>query len=159
MVEKANATMVNFGGTKFKPTDWPEGVLEYMECGPICALFVLRTLSGIPMWPSALAKAHVRFTGSKTSAHYANKETGELSQGTDMHVKTHESLAKLLRVVPQVTLIGGFGIYFNTNTPMFHIDTRPEPLWWIVTSAGDYIYYENGPEKFYKVLAEELSKT
>lgn len=138
---------------QFKKTDWPSNSVDYMDPSLFeDALFPLREVSGVPMWPSALFDAHVRYTG--TSQHSTNGGT-RLSTATDMHVKTKADLAKVFASVAKVEAIGGIGLYFDTNTPMFHIDTRPEPTAWLRVK-GEYIYLHKDPVRFYKTLGEQL---
>ena len=56
----------------------------------------------------------------------------------------------------QINDIGGIGIYFDTKTPMIHIDMRPKRLVWLRTKTGEYVYKCNDIIGFYRVLADEL---
>lgn len=142
---------------KFKPEDWPGNTLQHMSRELfIRGVFPLRAESGIPMWPSQLAAAHVREDGK--SQHSTNFYT-RLSQATDMHVKSYENLISIMAVADKMELIGGIGLYFDTHTPMFHIDMRKDKLMWIRTKAGKYIYRENNHIEFYIELGKELQLT
>jgi uncharacterized protein YcbK (DUF882 family) len=110
------------------------------------------------MWPSALAEAHVRDSGK--SQHSTNG--GErLSSATDMHLETISLMIASMAVAESIDAIGGIGIYFNTNTPMIHIDTRPDRLVWLCYKDNSgklvYLYRENDYAKFYKKLGELLA--
>lgn len=148
--------------SKFTVNDWPKGVLEHMSAKFIeeC-LFVLRDKSRVPMWPSSLYGAHVRETG--TSRH--SIEGGRLSDATDMHVSSVANMLKVMSVAETIDRIGGIGIYFNTNSPMFHIDSREDRLVWLCykndkndrNEKPKYLYRENDYVKFYAKLGELLS--
>ena len=51
---------------------------------------------------------------------------------------------------------GGIGIYFDTNKPLIHIDSRKGRLMWLCYKEEDgervYLYRENDAVKFYKKL-------
>jgi hypothetical protein len=141
---------------KFSPGDWPEGVLDCMDAAIIVnGVFPLRDKSGVPMWPSSLFEAHIRTEGN--SRHSTQGGT-RYSDATDMHVKTYAQMILLMGVAESIEYIGGIGIYFDTETPLIHIDGRPQRLVWIRTDEGDYVYRENDPVIFYKVLFEQMNK-
>ena len=141
---------------KFKKTDWPEGVLDLIDARVLTDLvFPLRQESGIPMWPSAYFDAHVRKTGS--SMHSIEK-TG-LSNATDIHCKTISQMIQLMDLAESMPKVGGVGIYFDTYTPMIHLDrfdVRGKKLTWIRTKASDYVYKQSHPIEFYRTLAHQL---
>jgi len=140
----------------FKLTDWPQGVLDCMDAAIIkFGVFVLREKSGIPMWPSSKPDAHIRPEGN---SRHSTKGGERLSDATDMHVKTHKQMVQLMGVAESIEYIGGIGIYFDTSTPLIHIDGRPQRLVWIRTDQGEYVYRENDPVKFYHVLSEQMKK-
>lgn len=131
-------------------SEWPDGVLENMEAGVLTeCIFPMRKDSGVPMWPSSLYGAHIRETG--TSQH--SIEGGKLARATDMHVKTYSNLLKAFNAALANPAIGGIGLYFDTNTPMIHVDTRPNRIMW-VRIDGKYIYAHKNPMDFYKAIAE-----
>ncbi len=139
---------------KFKKSDWPESVLDKMNSNVLIdGVFVLRDESGIPMWPSALAAAHVREDGN--SRHSTQSGT-RLSDATDMHVSSYYKMIEVMLYADNIDAIGGIGIYFNTNTPMLHLDMREGSLLWLCTKNGEYIYRENDIVKFYDALGKEL---
>lgn len=120
-------------------------------------IFPVRSLSGVPMWPSKLERAHVRHEASGSQHSTQNKT--ELSRATDFHVRDYESLVKVMAHLEQNDAVGGVGLYFDTNTPMFHVDlmeSRGMRLVWVRTRDGDYVYRENDYTRFYEVLAEQL---
>ena len=108
------------------------------------------------MWPSQLFDAHVRPSGN---SRHSTEDGERLSDATDMHVKTIEQMLAAMNAAEQINEIGGIGIYFNTNTPLIHIDMRPTRLVWVCTRNGEYIYRENNRSKFYQVLTDELAQT
>ena len=136
------------------PSEFPDGVLKHMSAELFTtALFPLRDLANVPMWPSSLYRAHVRHEGNPANRHYA---VGRLSDAVDMHVKTFEAMLQVMMCADRIASIGGIGIYFDTNTPLFHIDTRPNRLMWMRTREGEYVYRENDRVKFYKILGDQL---
>lgn len=135
------------------PSEWPEGTLEHMDADLFTKIvWPARTISRVPMWPSAFASAHVRETG--TSQHSTNNGT-RLSTATDMHVKNHTNMMKLYHVLEANECVGGIGLYFDTNTPMVHMDSRSERIVWLRVD-GQYIYKHIDPVKFYKELGKAL---
>ena len=152
------ATEIRNWPVAFQPSEWPEGVLNHMHANVFMALFKLRTLSTVPMVPSSLASAHVRHSGASMHSTQGNMR---LSTATDMHVKTVSDLLRVMIAADAEQDITGFGMYFDTNTPMFHIDTgRPSRLMWIAFKNAkgerEYLYRENDRVKFYKKLGELL---
>ena len=141
---------------QFTVNDWPNGVLEKMDGNLLTeCLFPLRQNSGVPMWPSSLYGAHIRETGK--SQH--SIEGGRLATATDMHVSTIERMIKVMSIADAMPSIAGIGIYFDTKTPMIHIDSRETPLMWLCYKEKGkriYLYRENGYSEFYKKLGELL---
>jgi hypothetical protein len=104
------------------------------------------------MWPSKLYDAHVRTEGN--SAHSTQGGT-RLAYGTDMHTKTYTNLMKVFSSLVANPEVGGIGLYFDTNSPMVHMDTRPQRLVWLRIN-GEYIYEVNNPVLFWTKLGEAL---
>lgn len=143
--------------TFFKPTEWPEGTLKHMTASLFeNCVFPLRRNCGFSMWPSSLFDAHVRIGGNPKNRH-TYIEGKKLSDATDLHVKTYANMVKSMVQADRIVTIGGIGVYFDTNTPMIHVDNRPERLAWLRTAKGEYVYRENDPVRFYKVLGAELA--
>lgn len=150
------ATEIKKWPEKLKPTEWPKDTLQHMTRSLfVHAVFPLRAISDIPMWPSSLKEAHVRESGK---SRHSTKYYTRLSDATDMHVKTIKQMIEVMNHAETIDAIGGIGVYFNTNTPMFHIDMRAGRLVWICTNKGDYIYRENDPVAFYIALGLEISQ-
>lgn len=146
--------------TKFHPrftkNDWPKGVLNFLDADVLTkAVFPLRDLSNVPMWPSSLFDAHIRHEGNSM---HSTKGKTRYALATDMHVSTIANMLKAMYSAEQIPEIGGIGIYFDTNTPLIHVDLRPQRLVWVRTSEGEYVYRENDPKVFYQTLAQELEK-
>lgn len=141
-----------------KASEMPEGTLEFMDARIFSDIIIpLREATGIAIWPSSLARAHVRHEHGK-GGHYTNGKTN-LSSATDFHTKSYENLMVLVKYLESMDSVGGIGIYFNTNTPMFHADLmsfRKRRLMWLVNKKGEYLYRENDPDKFAKELAKLL---
>lgn len=150
-----NATQIIAWPKTFAPTEWPDGTLCHMSFDLFNnGVFPLRELSGVPMWPSSLFDAHVRGEGN---SRHSTKLGTRLSDATDLHVSTIARMLTVWEAAHRIDAIGGIGMYFNTNTPMVHIDMRPDRLVWLCTQDGEYVYRCNDIVKFYKVLAEELN--
>ena len=142
------------------PTEWPNGALDQMDATLFTdCVFPLRKLSGIPMTPSPLLGAHVRSDGN---SQHSTKGGTRPSTATDIHVSSISRMVAMMNYAEQLPAIGGVGIYFDTNTPLVHIDSRKNRLVWIARTGEDgqreYIYRENDPIVFYKVLGEEIKK-
>ena len=144
---------------QIKKSEMPADTLEFMDSRIFSDIIIpLRLASGVPMWPSALERAHVRHEHGK-GAHHTNGKT-KLASGTDWHARDFTSILKIVSRLEGMESVGGIGIYFNTNTPMFHADLmsfRGNRLMWMVTKKGEYIYRENNPVKFYIELGKQLS--
>lgn len=150
-----NATQIITWPKEMKPTEWPKGTLSHMNFNLfVNGVFPLRKLSGIPMWPSSLYEAHVRHDESESRHSTENHQ--RLADATDLHVSTVERMLRVMEAACRINEIGGIGIYFDTNTPMIHIDMRPLRLVWLRTKKGKYVYRENDIIEFYRVLAQEL---
>lgn len=147
------------GWTKqIKASEMPDNTLEYMDARIFSDIIIpLREGTNIPMWPSSLTRAHVRHEHGK-GAHHTNDKSN-LAYGTDWHSKTYSNILRIANYLETMASVGGIGIYFNTNTPMFHVDLhsfRGKRLMWLVTSTGEYIYRENNPIAFYIELGKQL---
>lgn len=150
---------------QFSASEWPGNVTEQMAPSLFHrCLFPLRIACGFPMWPSQFETAHVRdFGGSRHSTNGGAR----LSDATDQHVSTYGRLVEVFHQAQQIKAIGGIGIYFDTNTPMFHIDERSDRIMWLRVTEVDedgnnkqrYIYYHHDPIQFYIELGLALSKT
>lgn len=155
------ATELGKWHAKFKPSEFPKGVLEHLDAKVLTdILFPLRDLCGVPLKPSQLADAHVRHEVGK-SQHCTNKGT-RLSTATDVHVSNHESMLKVLSYAEGLNTVGGIGIYFDTNTPMLHLDlveVRGSRLVWLRNKHGKYVYRENNYIEFVKELYEQVVKS
>lgn len=152
------ASEITLWHPKFSPSDFPDGVLELMDARVLTDLvFPLRQSSKIPMWGSALFEAHVRMSGNSM---HSIERTG-LSNATDLHCKTYKQMIQLMDEAEQMPKVGGVGIYFDTKTPMIHLDrfdVRGKKLTWLRTINGDYVYKQNDPIAFYKSLTDNLIK-
>lgn len=146
---------------QFSADEWPDNVTDQMS--PILfhkGLFPLRQLSGIPMTPSQFARAHVRIDGqSRHSTHGGTR----LSDATDIHVGTKQAMINIFTHAQRIEDIGGIGIYFDTNRPLFHIDMRPQRVLWHRTKEGNYVYLSDSSTtseavRFYHSLANETER-
>lgn len=145
--------------SKFKPNEFPDGVLEWLDARILTnVLFPLRDLAGIPLKPSKLVRAHVR-SEVGGSQHCTNAGT-RLSTAIDIHVADFEQMLKVVALAEDIPEVGGIGMYFDTNTPMIHLDlkeVRGRRLLWIRDKNGKYHYRENGHIKFVEVLQSLLT--
>jgi hypothetical protein len=153
------ASKITAWPSNMQPHEWPAGTLDHMDADLFtdCA-FPLRKLSGIPMTPSSLYGAHVRHDDS--GSRHSTKEKTRLSDATDLHVSSIGRMIAAMLTAEQIPAIGGIGIYFDTNTPLIHIDKRPNRLVWLCyTENGKrvYLYRENDAVKFYKKLGDLLT--
>lgn len=153
-----------------KRSEWPTGVLEYMADSTIEKAIALRNKSGVPVVPSSLFAAHVRFKNG-TSRHDVGEDgTVRKADATDLFVVHNRNAAKLWCHALSSGFTG-IGIYFDTHNDkgepcvMFHFDERPDPLMWVCpsrdreTEKRTYIYYrDENPAVFLEVLAAEFEK-
>jgi len=154
-----SATHIKNWPSNIQPNEWPAETLEYMDADLLTdCVFPLRKISGIPMTPSSLAAAHVRH--DKSGSRHSTKEKTRLADATDLQISTISRMIGLMNYAEKVPAIGGIGIYFDTNTPLVHIDKRPNRLVWLCyTENGKrvYLYRESNPIKFYIKLGELLN--
>ena len=143
-----------------QPHEWPGGTLKHMDADLFTdCVFPLRQSSGIPMTPSSLFGAHVR--DDESGSQHNTKGGKRLSTATDLQVSSIGRMISVMVAAEQIPAIGGIGIYFDTNKPMIHIDSREGRLLWLCHKENGkrvYLYRENDPIKFYVKLGELLSK-
>jgi hypothetical protein len=146
--------------SKIKKTEMPGDTICYMDSAVFSDVIIpLRNESGIPIRPSSLTRAHVRHEIGR-GAHCTNNKSN-LSSGTDWHTSSYTNLMSVINHLEQMESVGGIGIYFNTNSPMFHADLmsfRGSRLMWLVDTNGKYFYRENDRVLFYIKLGELLGK-
>lgn len=158
------ATLIKNWPHNVQPNEWPVGALEWMDADLFTdCVFPLRKMSGIPITPSSLVAAHVRHDDS--GSRHSTKLRARMSDATDLQVSTISRMVALMNYAEQIPAIGGIGIYFDTNTPLVHIDGRPNRLVWLCYTEVDvntnehkrvYLYRENDPVLFYVKLGELL---
>lgn len=147
---------------ELQPHEWPGSVIEDMHPRVFTdAAIPLRLTSGIPMWPSALPRAHVR--QERSNSQHSTHEGERLSTATDMHCRTYAHMIQLMHYAQRIESIGGIGAYFNTRTPMIHVDIREQRLLWVATHDGKYVYLAErstiGEQvRFFDTLARELAR-
>jgi hypothetical protein len=132
----------------YKKDEFPKDPTKYANPELIIRLDKLRDFLGKPVYPSPVKNALARFSGSKTSRHYA---VGRLSDACDVFIEgdKFEVYSKVLKS----NLFTGIGLYFDTkykNKPwmMMHLDLRENPLMWF----RDITYYYPHQKDFYKKL-------
>lgn len=140
----------------FSPNEWPGDAASRIAPKTLNALFKVRELSGIPMRPSPVERAHIR-EETGTSRHQAPSH-----DATDLFLLVDDVPTFLLAAqeVPELT---GIGVYLNrtlgTRTlPLVHLDTRPgRRIMWIQESNGaPYIYAGTNPLQYYRILFEHI---
>lgn len=143
----------------FKKHEFPTGVLKYLNAEILLkGLFPLRERANIPLIPSKLYRAHVRHENGKSLHCTCNYV--RLSTATDFHVKNHDELLKVFYECLKIDHIKGIGLYFDTNTPMIHIDSRKEDLFWLRYKEKNkqiYVYMQNDYIFFQKTLTRLLT--
>lgn len=138
----------------FSKSEFPVGVLDYMDEQFLTVLDNFRHELGRPVHPSPLEAGWVRFDGSEKSRHYA---VGRNSDAGDFF-PTGDPLQAFLVACRHFS---GVGIYFDTvrngrSWCMIHGDTRPDFTIW-ARIDGEYVYPQIGGEharKFWKAFAE-----
>lgn len=150
-----------------KPSEFPkdrhgQSVLKFMDSKIIEALIQVRLNANCPVIPSKNPEAHVRFTGSEGSQHYA---VDRLATATDFYVPDNRTASTVYEACKQVPEIKGLGIYFDWSMKKvaFHIDIRPTPFrtQWVCPQgleSREYIFLHHSHVKYYQTLAEEFSK-
>lgn len=139
--------------TRFKASEFPENP---EKCADV---FFLRELNAFAIklkaavFPSPVKGALCRFSGSKTSRHYAEERR---SDACDIFCNC--PIAKAWTTAVQ--RFPGVGVYFDTHYrggpwPMLHVDMRPKALVWY-RDDGKY-HYPSEPS-FYQTLFEKLAK-
>lgn len=111
----------------FRPSEFitPDGqsMLDFIHPDIIKAADEFRRRLGVPVMISPAAGAMARFSGSKTSQHYA---VGRRSTALDVMPAAGTSLRAAYRAAESVRLIGGIGVYPDWRPrPGLHLDTRP----------------------------------
>ncbi|AFV51106.1 hypothetical protein MS_027 [Vibrio phage VPMS1] len=136
-----------------QPHEWPKGTLDCMNAALFTRIvFPTRKAAGVAMWPSSLYGAHVRPDGN---SRHSTKGGTRLSDATDMHVKSHRDMILVFNALQANKEVGGIGLYFDTNTPMIHMDNRSQRIMWLRVE-GEYIYAHKDQVRFYKELGKVL---
>ena len=141
-----------------QPHEWPGGTLKHMDADLFTdCVFPLRQKSGTPMVPSSLYEAHVR--DDESDSQHNTKGGTRLVTATDLQVSSYGRMIHVMNTAEQIPAIGGIGIYFDTNKPLIHIDSRKGRLMWLCYKEDGervYLYRENDAVKFYKKLGDLL---
>lgn len=150
--------------------EWPGDVLDHMTRSIVITAQEVRSESGVPMIPSPVEGAHVRFEDGTSRHAVGVSGTLRKSDATDLYLVDNADAGKLWQAAQRVNSVGGFGLYFDTvydGEPrvMFHIDNRNPRLLWVcpardrATQKRTYIYYRpNNPGPYLDTLAAELEK-
>jgi hypothetical protein len=149
---------------QLSPEEWPMGVLDDMDERVILAMSELRKITGAPMWPSPVTRAHVRASGNSM---HSTQEGTRLSKATDFFIRWHDFLNVYTQALRHPE-IGGVGFYnamkFRSEEPgdwcMVHIDLREDPLHWMGNGREpvNYVYWDSRPVKYTEILLEMLQK-
>jgi hypothetical protein len=144
--------------TNLQPEEYPDGVLDYMAAQHCRNVVALRGVSGVPFSPGPYFDNFVRFKklGSRHNVGPDKNASQRESDAGDYFILNEAHVCQLLKYAPE--LFGGVGVYFDTKPAvMFHLDNRSAPVKWLRV-AGEYIYYNADPVRYYTVLAAELAK-
>lgn len=153
-----------------KRDEWPGDVLDYMTDGIVRTAQDVRGVSQVPMIPSPVEGAHIRFEDGTSRHAVGVGGTLRKADATDLYLVNNADAGRLWQAVQRVKSVGGFGLYFDTiydGEPrvMFHIDNRNPRLLWVcpsrdrATQKRTYIYYRpNNPGPYLDTLAAELEK-
>lgn len=147
--------------------EWPVNVVDKMRDSIFAISFAVREVTGMPMRPSPIEEAHIRYEDS-TSKHAIGVAGLGKSGATDLFLLDKSKVADYWMKAQTVAGLGGFGIYFDTMldgkpTVMAHLDDRPERTLWLCpsrdrdTEPRTYIVYRKTPVLFLATLSEELA--
>ncbi len=130
--------MADLGLKHFSASEFPAGVLEYMEPAFLYRLDAFRTALGCPIHPSPKIEGWVRETGNPRSRHFVG--SGRQSDAGDVFCDADPFYCMATAIRSGFT---GIGLYFDTHyngqeRPMLHLDTRPGGLVMWVRRAGEY---------------------
>jgi len=139
----------------FNPSEWSDaGILEYVDSKVLVGMDTLREGSGIALHPSRLSDGWARFTGSKTSRHYAE---GRLSDAADFFPASNVLDCWLAAM--ENPLWGGFGLYLDTRRskfqpgPMMHLDCRPgKRIFWVRDYKGKMVFLHKNSAQFWALI-------
>lgn len=156
------------------PEEWPKGVLERTSADLIRAVSLLRGQVGLPIYPSPLKEAHVRFKkrtpGRFNGDCHSVDEYNPVSTAGDFFC-TWEAAWKYLDAAEGHPEIKGIGIYtdmlFKTDTEgdyaMLHFDIRETPhpcpfLHWVGwrehrNAPMQYVYKQFHPIEYHRILS------
>lgn len=149
--------------------EWPGDVIGHMSDGIIATAKTIRDTSGVPLTPSPVPEAHVRFEDG-TSRHAIGSDGSRKSDATDLYLVRNTDAARLWLYAQRCVMVGGFGIYFDTELNgekrvLVHLDNRPERLLWVcpsrnrATERREYIYFrETNPGVYLDILSAELAR-
>lgn len=147
----------------FSTIEWPDNVLYYMDERVIYALSDIRQKSGCPIYPSPVARAHVRHDNS--GSRHSTLNMSRLADATDFFCDWNGA-ADVLQAIIAHPDIRGYGIYDSMKfggaageKAMFHIDTRPrgDVCWWGQgREPVQYIYMQ--PSELQKYLKDFLKR-
>ena len=120
--------------------------LDRVDANLIVVLQRLRTISGVPVYPSPDPEGWARTRGDKESRHYS---IGRLSDAGDIFPARGYCIDLFLRA-QELPEIGGIGIYSDTRGPdgnpwpMIHIDLRPHDRTRTIWTRTGAIYGRKG---------------
>lgn len=145
---------MTWNSINFVPGEFPEDPRQHAVPALIARLDEWRNTLGVPIHPSPVPGALARFHGSEKSRHYA---VGRKSDAVDVFVEGSQAAAWMAAL----PLFGGVGFYIDTaykgkQRPMFHVDLRPEPLYWLRSGGSKYTYANTtvGRAALLRLLAE-----
>ena len=119
----------------FTADEWGEG-WENVDPNLIYLLDEIRSTYDKPI---IIHCAFAQKGHSPKSQHY-------LGKAVDFHFKDSDYVAQY-NLLRSYDVIGGLGAYMHWTHPGFHIDLRPNRLYWTADRSGGYIYGQDAIEK------------
>jgi len=144
--------------SRFSPNEWPSGVAEALDLRLMHELFRLR--ESVPsshfMTPSPIFGAHIRNEGN---SRHSTKMGTRQSDATDLFMPNWKVAFAIWNRAIQMNF-GGIGLYTDTQLggkkmPMIHLDMRDDRLMWVRDAVYGYVYFQNDPKTFFKILAQQ----
>lgn len=150
------------------PHEWPGDVLDYMDARIIRVMSDIRSMAGVPMFPSPLQGAHVRHRARRpgNGDRHATDNGKRLADGTDFFVRWEDAPA-VVEAIRQHRGIQCFGLYNRMSfkgTPgdfcMIHVDLRDQPISWVGNGRSpiEYVYDVVEPDRFKRLMSEALDR-
>ena len=142
----------------FKRSEFNPKEVDYIDPNALKRYNTARGITDVSWYPSREDGALARFSGSKTSRHYA---VDRLSDALDFFIAKNTDILWFLYKLYGSSLFGGIGVYFDTrgynysSDIMFHVDCRKcmtgYPLVWF-RDKGKYTYVVNNNKSLNELI-------